>query len=190
MTIARVFKTRTRNMNFPTQKFGILTFSNHRLLVPDDEDNQDLIKYIETKMVKDHALGIYMDPNEMTRNLDVYSQSQEIKNSDVQAFLQQQAEVLPESATDQGAVNLMKVTASSSHDVLGKGAPAAHRFSAADVLRAKLAESAAKTPGTPTPIPDSTDASKDPAEVATDATGNPIAEVTDPDALAKLALNK
>src|ERR1043165_2438110 len=118
--IAKVYKTRSRSMNFPTPRFGILTFANHRLLVEDNEDNQQKIRFIERVMLKDPALGIFVDPKEETRDLDAYIDSREVQHSEVQSFLAQQSEVLPESATDTGAVNLMKVTAASTADVMGK----------------------------------------------------------------------
>lgn len=182
MAIAKVYKTRTRGMNFPTP-FGLITFANHRYLIEDVKENQAKIEFIETVMMKDPALGIFVDPNEATRDLDQYIQAREVQHSDVQAFLQQQNAVLDESVTDAGAVNLMgQRSVSNTSSVAARGAPAAQRFSAADVLKAKLAGKSLD------PIPPSEH--QDPSAVATDAAGNPIAEVTDPEALARQVLNK
>lgn len=186
MAIAKVYKTRTRNMNFPTP-FGLITFSNHRFLIEDVKENQAKIAFIENVMMKDPATGIFVDPNEKERDLDQYVQAREVQHSDVQAFLQQQNAVLDESQTDAGAVNLMgQRSVSNTHSVAARGAPAAQRFSPADMLKAKLAGATAGQ--TPTEIPESVQ--KDPSQVATDAAGNPIADVVDPEALARQVLNK
>lgn len=173
-------------MNFPTQGFGLLKFSNHRLLIEDNEDNQSLIDFIEKVLVKDSYLGIFIDPREVTRDMDEYVNSREVAHSDVNAFLAQQTATLPETETDRGAVNLMR-NAANTHSMAAKGEPSAHRFNARDVLAARMAQ-AAPIPPAPTPIPDSTEGTENNSAVATDAEGNPIATNTDPDAIARAAL--
>src|SRR5690606_929756 len=161
--IAKIFKSKARYMSYPTSGYGLIHFSQHRCIIP-IKGNEKKIKFIETVLLEDPRLGIYVDENEKEVDLANVPDPSQMKNEEVLHLLRTQAAKVAPSTSPNGS----NIGASSAADLQGKTGPATARFLPATVQRALEQQASGTAP--------------------TDGVGEDLK--SDPDALARKLLGK
>lgn len=135
---AKLFKCRREFLRVDAGKLGEIVFRKFRFVTVDPK----LAEHIETELIPDRALGIYIDPNEPEVPVIPPGTDFELRQEQIAEFVKNQTLKI-----DAGSYESGKVAAASSVDTTGKSMTAP-RFTAADtasLLKAQAEKKAAES---------------------------------------------
>lgn len=131
---AKLFKCRREFLRVDAGSLGEIVFRKFRFVTVDE----NIAKFIETKLVPDRAMGIYIDPNEPEVLATPPGTDFELRQEQIAEFIKNQ-----NTKIDAGNYNSGKVVAANSVDTTGKSMTAP-RFTAADTASLLKAQAEAK----------------------------------------------
>lgn len=153
-TVQKVFKSYDRYKTIPTSGFGLVKFVNHRLIT----NNQKLIDYVETVLIPDSALGIYVDEKEKEFTGSI--NPGDVRDDEIKNFLQDRERNT--QLSDSNYTATAQVKASSSEDIRGVGQPAAQRFDKIDLAKVLAARRSGELAASHVTTAQDTEVAKDP----------------------------